>query len=108
MELELKRRDASAEALRRENSDVKDLYSQSQLEVTEALQMVEAISNLPAMIRAHELATRTRDREVEELRSRVEERDQRIATLEKELKKTKSDLAGVCWVQAQLLDGGTA
>ena len=105
LELELRRRDAGAEALRRENTDVRDLYSQSQLEVTEAVQMIEAIASLPSVVRARELASRIRDEKLEELNSQVKERDQRIAQLEKELKKTKKDLEGVCWVQAQLLNG---
>ena len=69
--------------------------------------MMEAIASLPAMVRRHNAATKVRDDQVEEMRQMIEQRDQRIAQLEKELKAVKADLAGVCWVQAQLLDTGT-
>ena len=75
--------------------------------MAEALQLVDAIASIPAKLRAHETLSRSREEKLEEMRRMLEERDNRIVQLEQELKATKADLAGVCWVQAQLLDGGT-
>ncbi len=109
MELELKKRDTGVETLRRENIDVRDLYAQSQLEVAEALRMVDAVVVLPEVVRAQEQGARlaAADEKINELLKILEQRDKRIRELEKELLVTKKDLAGVCWVQAQLLGSGT-
>jgi hypothetical protein len=109
LELELRRRDTGAEALRRETKDVWDLYAQSQLEVADALRMVDAFAVLPEVVRAQQQEARlvAADEKVNELRQILEQRDERICELEKELYVTKKDLAGVCWVQAQLLGSGT-
>ncbi len=109
LELELKRRDKGVETLKRETLDIRDLYAQSQLEVAEALRMVDAFAVLPEVVRAQEQGARlvAADEKVHELLEILEQRENRIRELEKELLITKKDLAGVCWVQAQLLGSGT-
>jgi hypothetical protein len=109
LELELKRRDTGVEKLRRETMDLRDLYAQSQLEVAEAMRMVDVFADLPEVVRAQEQEARlvAADENIKVLLKILEQRDKRISELEKELLTTQKDLAGVCWVQAQLLGSGS-
>jgi predicted RNase H-like nuclease (RuvC/YqgF family) len=105
--MELKKREKEFEALKKENSELKDQNEQSKLEVIEAQQMVEAMSVLPSIVQ-QQLSSFQNEivNMVKNLRRTVEQRDCVIANLRQELKATKKDLAGVCWVQSQLLNEG--